>query len=1313
MKLTAESTVFNDDKVQSKFSELIVDADGIRTEVSKKVGNTEIISRINQSAESVKIQADKIEIDGTATFNAIKSSVESTAQATAQVAVNDIEVGGKNLLLQSNNGANYTWSQNGGTVNKVVNSEGATYTITSLPASDSWGTFLIADNELKTKIVAGETYTLSYDLMTSLSINLAASFNLRQSNGALPMLDEGAGQLISISTVANKWQHVVHTNVAKTTLPQLTSQILYMSMPALKNAVGSFSIKNIKVEKGNKATDWTPAPEDVQAEIDAKKSVHTLTSSNTAGASYATILNDYSAEGTSVNFTVTSTSGVKVGDTVRIAYKANDMGNNGTIVYIIGTVTEINNTTNLRITAHGLDTTVIDGGHILTGTIDANRISGSVINAVNNSGSGTINANKINTGEITVGSLKDGSTYSTTQQMNKAIGTAVDNIQVGGTNMLIDSTNPAQWDFLTKSAVWTRTAIEGGASFNVTTAGASDSWGVFLHQDAKLRNKIVAGQQYNISFDIKYNGTISTVAACNIKNSDGTKSLLSEKTITISFTANQWQHISVSGTAASTLPTLSEQKLYISIPALARRIGVISIKNVKVEVGNKDTDWSPAPEDVVNENLLIDSQKMSQWVANTRVTKNTALEIGEITLNGSNADWNCVIWSQPLLPISILDGSPLWLSFEYTASATTSQFRPNLQASSSIAGEANTIRSRWKDMVATLPAASSWTPFSIKMPTTVAELTAGSGTANSIYLGIYLYDNVTVKLRKLKLEHGNAPTKWAPSSEDYKTYITRITDEGISIHASSSATIDKNYMILGAGGMNVYNNGDSVALYGQTSRVGKEASGHASIKSDGFHVWTGTESTASNEVAFFGATARIGKEASGHATIKSDGLQVWTGTESTATNEVAFFGATARIGQKVANSSYIYLEPIAMTLYGTNASNQESPLFKVGNLLNEPYDDIFVGDSFNIEFVLTSSFPTGEPPNLVVKVNGTTKTKGTDYSYSYKNNHSCIIFKTAPAAQADIRVSYTLSYSTPYLSMGNRKSGALLKSYSFTMGTDCEASWAYSHAFGVNSIANDFCASAEGYETSATGYCSGARGWGTLAEGRCSYAEGHATQAKGSESHAEGYGANATGDYSHAEGVSTTAGGTNSHAEGWRTKASGDYSHAEGYWATASGNYSHAHGTYTIARGESQTAIGKYNVAQGTTNSIVNSDYAFIIGNGTAMSARSNAMTVSWAGNTTIAGTLTQSSDRRLKEHISYLDKDADEFIRQLKPAHYIKDDKHHVGFYAQDVEAADKWNCMTGEMNGFKTLGYTEIIAPLITYCQHLEKRIEELEKE
>lgn len=207
-------------------------------------------------------------------------------------------------------------------------------------------------------------------------------------------------------------------------------------------------------------------------------------------------------------------------------------------------------------------------------------------------------------------------------------------------------------------------------------------------------------------------------------------------------------------------------------------------------------------------------------------------------------------------------------------------------------------------------------------------------------------------------------------------------------------------------------------------------------------------------------------------------------------------------------------------------------------------------------------------------------------------------------------------------------------------------------------------------------------------------------------------GVGSIGTYSYREGENCIASGNTSHAEGESAEASGANAHAQNYRTLASGRNSHAGGTYTIAQGRSQTAIGKYNIAQGTTESTATTDNAFIIGNGTGESLRSNAMAVTFAGNTTIAGTLTQSSDRRLKEHIGYLDEDAVEFIDSLKPAHYLKDGLNHTGFYAQDVAEADKWHCMTGEMNGFMTLGYTELIAPLVAYVQKLEKRIEELEK-
>jgi hypothetical protein len=189
-----------------------------------------------------------------------------------------------------------------------------------------------------------------------------------------------------------------------------------------------------------------------------------------------------------------------------------------------------------------------------------------------------------------------------------------------------------------------------------------------------------------------------------------------------------------------------------------------------------------------------------------------------------------------------------------------------------------------------------------------------------------------------------------------------------------------------------------------------------------------------------------------------------------------------------------------------------------------------------------------------------------------------------------------------------------------------------------------------------------------------------------------------------AIGVECEASSLGATAIGRYSKATGQYALAYGYYARANYDYASAIGLYNIAEGRAQTVIGKYNVPDNSN--------LFIIGNGTGTSTRSNALFVSATGNMTIAGTLTQGSDRRLKEHIDYLGDEAVEFVRSLKPAHYIKDNEHHVGFYAQDVEEADKWDCMTGEMNGYKTLGYMELIAPLVAYVQKLEKRIEELER-
>lgn len=126
-------------------------------------------------------------------------------------------------------------------------------------------------------------------------------------------------------------------------------------------------------------------------------------------------------------------------------------------------------------------------------------------------------------------------------------------------------------------------------------------------------------------------------------------------------------------------------------------------------------------------------------------------------------------------------------------------------------------------------------------------------------------------------------------------------------------------------------------------------------------------------------------------------------------------------------------------------------------------------------------------------------------------------------------------------------------------------------------------------------------------------------------SHAEGYQTEASGNYgSHAEGSDTTASGTSSHAEGSLTTASGASSHAEGWNTTASGLSSHAEGSGTIANHKSQHVFGEYNIADPSLNRpYTRGNYIEIVGKGTDENTRSNARTLDWSGNETLAGNLT------------------------------------------------------------------------------------------
>lgn len=87
--------------------------------------------------------------------------------------------------------------------------------------------------------------------------------------------------------------------------------------------------------------------------------------------------------------------------------------------------------------------------------------------------------------------------------------------------------------------------------------------------------------------------------------------------------------------------------------------------------------------------------------------------------------------------------------------------------------------------------------------------------------------------------------------------------------------------------------------------------------------------------------------------------------------------------------------------------------------------------------------------------------------------------------------------------------------------------------------------------------------------------------------------------------------------------ASGVYTWAEGNLSTASGDISHAEGSGTVANHRAQHVFGEYNIPDHHSSlGTERGNYVEIVGNGTNLS-NSNARTLDWNGNETLAGKLT------------------------------------------------------------------------------------------
>ena len=217
--------------------------DNITADFTYVLGASTKIETIDNNISTVNQQISQLDAE-------ISVQADQIASKVSRTEFDSLQIGGRNLARLDV--SNYT--KNGIT---VTNNNGTiTLDGTSSARADIWLTVArsdLIDISKAGKIYAGETYTLSTNIIsgnTSDTLVVRASFLDREDNF--------------------DWNYMsCSPENASTKVATEDGYIIAYRVLVDKSGVVFDNLKlNVKLEKGNKATDWTPAPEDVQGQID-------------------------------------------------------------------------------------------------------------------------------------------------------------------------------------------------------------------------------------------------------------------------------------------------------------------------------------------------------------------------------------------------------------------------------------------------------------------------------------------------------------------------------------------------------------------------------------------------------------------------------------------------------------------------------------------------------------------------------------------------------------------------------------------------------------------------------------------------------------------------------------------------------------------------------------------------------------------------------------------------------------------------------------------------------------------------------------
>ncbi|MEW8993119.1 hypothetical protein [Clostridium sp.] len=332
-------------------------------------------------------------------------------------------------------------------------------------------------------------------------------------------------------------------------------------------------LKNVKLEKGNKATDWTPAPEDTDQAIN---NVKEITTSNT------TAINVQQGK---IDTLISNTTIIKDGKTIQLKDSYNStVATVDSINSTIGKHTSTIDALSGQIT--GVDTKVNTVQRDLNGTISTISGHTTSINGLNST---------VNTQSSSISQLQNSIKLKVEEtQVNNIVNGAVDRIEVGGRNLLLGSSffdDAKGWSRSSSVKIVSDITVNGNNSAKISLNGLTTNAYTNISLNDIDTSLFVEGEIYTYSLWAYTPDTNSIdgryeVGLVMFKDGEATEWNSTE----IPFVNGKWVKATKTFTMRKGFTKLSFRMNVV-------KNGTIYYSSPKVEKGNKATDWTPAPED--------------------------------------------------------------------------------------------------------------------------------------------------------------------------------------------------------------------------------------------------------------------------------------------------------------------------------------------------------------------------------------------------------------------------------------------------------------------------------------------------------------------------------------------------------------------------------------------------------------------------------------------------------------------------------------------------------------------------------------------